>query len=89
MIDIELVGYAAGFIVALSLTPQVIKAWKTKSTKDISIPWMLTYITGLLLWVVYGFGISSMPIIVTLSLEVSLAISLLILKLKYDNITFK
>lgn len=81
--DIELIGYLAGAIVAISLTPQVIKSWKTKSTKDISITWTLLYLTGLTLWVIYGFGITSYPIMITVTIEALLAISLLILKLKY------
>gem|GEM_PF-3768129 len=31
-----LLGYISTFIIASSLIPQVIKSWKTKSTKDIS-----------------------------------------------------
>ena len=83
MVNIELIGYLAGFTVAISLTPQVIKAWKTKSTKDISIAWTLIYIAGLILWIVYGFGISSFPLMVTVTIEALLAVSLLILKVRY------
>ena len=83
MVNIEIIGYLAGFIVAISLAPQVLKAWKTQSTKDISIAWNITYLIGLSLWIVYGIGIKSFPIIVTLSIENLMAISLIILKLKY------
>lgn len=81
--NIDLIGYLAGFIVATSLTPQVIKSWKTKSTKDISIVWTSIYLTGLVLWIIYGVGIASLPIIVTISIEALLALSLLILKIIY------
>lgn len=81
--NFELIGYLAGFIVAISLVPQVFKSWKTKSTEDISIVWTLIYIVGLILWVIYGVGIISFPIIIAVTLEALLAISLLILKLKY------
>ena len=47
---LEIVGYLAGFIVAVALTPQVIKAWRTKSTKDVSITWNLILMAGLLIW---------------------------------------
>jgi len=80
MVNFELIGYLAGFIVAISLTPQLIKAWKTKSTKDISIAWTLIYLTGLSLWVFYGFGIGSFPLMITVTIEALMAISLLILK---------
>jgi len=83
MLSIEIVGYLAGITVAMSLTPQVVKAWKTKSTKDISVAWTLTYIFGLILWLVYGFGIASFPIIFMVIIEILLAFSLLVLKLRY------
>jgi MtN3 and saliva related transmembrane protein len=83
MVNFEIIGYLAGSIVAISLAPQVIKAWKTKSTKDISMQWTLIYMAGLLLWVVYGIGISSWPIIVTLTIEFLMAFSIFILKLKH------
>ncbi len=83
MIDIEIIGYLAGIIVAIALSPQVIKAWTTKSTKDISIIWTVTYMLGLLLWITYGVGISSYPLIITISIEFLMLLSLFILKLIY------
>jgi len=77
------IGYAGGFIVAVSLIPQVIKSWRTKSTHDISITWTLIYIFGLILWVVYGVDIKNGPLVITVSVECLLAISLLILKIKH------
>ncbi len=83
MANFELIGYFAGLIIAVSLTPQVVKAWKTRSTKDISITWNLFYLAGLSLWIVYGFGIGSFPVMIAVSVEAIMAISLLILKVKY------
>lgn len=80
---IQLIGYIAGLIIAISLTPQVIKSWKTKSTKDISLFWNIILIFGLLLYFVYGFGIKEMPIIVTNTIEIILAILLVAAKLIY------
>jgi len=80
---IQFIGYASGIIIAISLAPQVFKAWKTKSTKDISILWNIIYISGLLLFLVYGFGIKEMPIILGGVIEVLLAISLIIAKILY------
>lgn len=79
----ELVGYAAGMIVAISLAPQVIKSWKTKSTQDISLGWTLIYASGLLLWIAYGFLIGSWPLMLTVTVEFLMAGSLMILKIKH------
>ena len=83
MVNIEIIGYLAGIIVAMSLLPQIIKAWKTKSTKDISIVWTAIYMVGLSLWITYGIGSSSYPLILTISIELAMASSLCILKLRY------
>ena len=80
---IQITGYLAGLIIAVALTPQVIKAWKTKSTRDISLPWTILLLAGLLLYFVYGIGIMEMPIIVTNGIETALVISLIIAKLTY------
>jgi MtN3 and saliva related transmembrane protein len=84
MVDtIQIIGYFAGFIIALSLIPQVIKAWKTKSTKDISLLWNSIYLFGLLLFLIYGIGIGQKPIMVACSIEISLAAALITAKIKY------
>lgn len=83
MVDIELIGFLGGAIVAVSLLPQVFKSWKTKSTKDISLPWTIIYFSGLLLWVAYGIGIASAPITLMMSVEALLAGSPLFLKLRH------
>lgn len=80
---IQLSGYLAGIIIAVSLTPQVIKAWKTKSTNDISLPWTITLLIGLLIYFIYGFGINELPIIVANFIETALVVSLIVAKLIY------
>jgi MtN3 and saliva related transmembrane protein len=83
MDTIQITGYLAGFIIAVSLTPQVWQAWKTKSTGDISLLWNAILIFGLILYFIYGIGIKQMPIIVANTIEISLATSLIIAKLIY------
>jgi len=83
MMNVEVVGFIAGLLVAISVFPQVYKSWKTKSTSDISIAWMLINLSGQTLWIIYGFLISSISLIVMSSITLALAISLLILKIKH------
>ncbi|MFA5843186.1 MAG: SemiSWEET family transporter [Candidatus Gracilibacteria bacterium] len=83
MDPIQFIGYLSGFIISVALTPQVFQAWKTKSTKDISLPWTLSLLVGLLLYFIYGVGIKEMPIIVMNGLETSLVLALIVAKLIY------
>jgi len=83
MLWIDILGYIAGILVVISLLPQAIKSWKTKSTKDISLSRYVIYVTGLILWIIYALIINNGPVAVMNSVGLVLALSILFLKLKY------
>jgi MtN3 and saliva related transmembrane protein len=78
----ELLGFAAGTLVAASLLPQVIKSWRTKSTKDLSLAWTLINLAGQALWLVYGLSISSVSLVVMSAITFCFTLSLIVLKLR-------
>ncbi len=83
MANLEIVGYIAGFLVAIALSPQLIKTLQTKSTKDISILWTLALMSGLLLWIVYATANKILPLGIFAAIEFFMALSLFVLKLVY------
>ena len=83
MDSIDLLGYAAGILVVASLLPQVLRSWKTKSTKDISLSRYLIYIAGLVLWIAYALIIGNGPVVLMNAIGLILALCILWLKLKY------
>ncbi|MEJ2685428.1 MAG: SemiSWEET transporter [Candidatus Sulfobium sp.] len=83
MDNTTLIGLAAGLFTTISFLPQVIKAWKSKSTRDISIGMYIVLGLGLLMWVFYGFAINSTPIIITNAIGLTLTLLVLVLKIKY------
>ena len=80
---LKYIGYFAAFCTTIAFFPQSIKAWKTKSTKDISLYMFLLLVVGVLSWVVYGILISSLPLVIANLTVLFLAISILIAKLKF------
>ena len=80
---LKYIGYFAAFCTTIAFFPQAIKAWKTKSTKDISLYMFLLLILGILSWLVYGILISSLPLIIANLATLLLAIFILIAKLKF------
>jgi MtN3 and saliva related transmembrane protein len=83
MDSVSLLGIAAGALTTMSFLPQVMKTWRSKSAKDFSF-WMLgSFASGVLLWVIYGFSIGSLPIIVTNLATLALATSLVGMKIKF------
>lgn len=79
----ELVGLTAGALTTIAFLPQVLHSWKTKSTKDISLPMFLTFCTGVLLWFIYGVMIQSVPVILANGVTFMLAGAILLMKLKW------
>jgi MtN3 and saliva related transmembrane protein len=77
------IGMAAGFCTTFSFLPQVIKTIRTRRTKDISKGMYATLSLGLFLWMVYGFFLHDMPLILTNSISLSLALVVLGLKIRH------
>lgn len=83
MNQIEFIGFSAGILVSLSVLPQVIKSWKTKSTRDVSINWSIVNLAGQSLWIYYGFLINSISLIVMSAITLVLNVLMIILKLRF------
>lgn len=79
----EIIGGVAGFLTTLAFLPQVIRTWKTRSTKDISLAMFITFCTGVFFWCIYGFLLKSLPIIITNVVTLLLSGIILFLKLKH------
>jgi len=82
MDTVTLLGMAAGTLTTISFLPQVIKTWKTRSTRDISTGMFMLFCVGIFLWILYGFSISSLPVIVSNIVTFILAFIILLLKLR-------
>jgi MtN3 and saliva related transmembrane protein len=80
---ITIIGLIAASFTTVALFPQLIKVWKTKSTKDISTGMFLLYSGGVFLWFVYGIYLNDTPIIIANSLAFIQAVTILMLKAKY------
>ena len=76
----ESVGLVAGLLTTTAFVPQVWKIYRTKSGKDISGRMFSIFSFGIVLWLIYGILLRSLPII--LSNAVTLILSLMILGLK-------
>jgi len=78
-----IIGLAAAFCTTVSFVPQVIRAWRTRSTRDLSLQSFMTYALGLSLWLIYGLMIGDVPLIIANGLTLLLALAILGLKLKH------
>ncbi|WP_298924227.1 SemiSWEET transporter [uncultured Allomuricauda sp.] len=79
----EIIGLIAATLTTSSFIPQVYKAWKYKSTKDISLVMYLILFIGSVLWLYYGLMIQSVPVIMANGITSTLVAFVVILKLKH------
>lgn len=76
------VGLLAGALTTISFLPQAVKIFRTKSAKDISLHAFAILDIGTFIWILYGFGINSIPVIATNVFTFLLVSAIVILKLK-------
>ena len=82
---VEILGLIAGTLTTISFLPQLVKIVKNKSAKDVSLLMFLIFTVGIFLWLVYGILTLTLAIIIANSVTIILALSILILKIKYDR----
>ena len=68
----------------MAFLPQVIKIWRSKSTKDVSLGMLVMLCVGVFLWLVYGIYINALPVILANLETFVLALIILVLKIKYQ-----
>lgn len=81
----EIIGLLAGSLTTLSFLPQVIRVFKTRSTKDISLGMYLLFCLGVLLWIAYSYMISSIAVFVANIATLVLAGSILVMKIVFNR----
>lgn len=69
----DAIGAVAGTLTTLAFVPQVVKTWRTRQTRDISLTMWVAFWLGVCLWLVYGVLLSAWPIIVANLLTLVLA----------------
>lgn len=80
---VTILGLVAGTLTTLSFLPQLLKAWKSRSTHDISIGMILLLAVGIMLWIFYGIVTADVPVIVANTVTLVFVSLILALKLRY------
>lgn len=83
MSALTIFGLAAAFMTTASFLPQVLRTWRTRSTKDISLLMFVVYVTGIAMWLLYGIILRDIPLIASNSVTLILSGTILALKLRH------
>ena len=76
-------GLVAGVITVAAFLPQVVRAWRTRQTRDLSLSGMALLIVAGTLWIVYGAMTRDLPVMATNGGMVALNVALVAAKLRF------
>ena len=79
----ELIGYAAAILTTGSFVPQTWLTFRTRDVSGISLGMYSVFTGGIALWLVYGVAMGAWPIILANTITLTLAASILVMKLRY------
>jgi len=79
---IDSIGYAAATLTTFAFIPQVVKSWRSRSTGDLSSTMLVVFTAGIVLWLLYGIGTDSMPVILANAVTLVLSATLVVLKIR-------
>lgn len=77
-------GFVAGALTSTGYLPQIIKGYRTKSMRDVSLLMPAVLGTGMLLWLVYGLAREDLAIVVANTVGCALTFILVAMKLYLD-----
>ena len=85
--NIEFIGFIAAILTTVAFVPQAYKVWQKKSVSGMSLTMYLIFFCGVLLWLVYGLIINSLPMIIGNAVTIVLTSIILyfLLRSKWSN----
>ena len=84
-VNVEFFGYFAAILTTAAFLPQLIKTIKTKKADDVSLLTLIMFISGVGSWIIYGYVISSTPILIANTITFILNFFLLISKIYFSK----
>jgi len=77
------IGTLAACLTTASFVPQVWHTLRTRDVSGISLGMYSLFTLGVVLWLVYGILLMAWPIIIANAITTSLALTILVMKLRY------
>ena len=83
--NVEIIGLIAGVFTTGAAIPQIIRTYKIKEVKDISLLYYVLIVAGCVLWLAYGVLTKSFALIFWNVIATTLNTIVLGLKIYYDK----
>lgn len=78
-----ILGIVAGTMTTVSFIPQVIKIYRMKDAKELSMVTFCVFSCGVFLWLIYGIVAAEWPIILANGVTLVLILLIIAMKIKY------
>ncbi len=78
-----IIGILAGFLCTISFVPQIVRIFRTRQTRDLSLITFSLLCLGVFLWLIYGILIKDLPVILANSVILVLCFLIVVMKIKY------
>ncbi len=79
------IGLVAGAITSLAAVPQVVRTYRTRHARDLSIWQPVLLVIGMLLWLIYGIFLRDLPLILANAFSILCYALLIFMKIYFKE----
>ena len=79
----DLIGYIAAVLTTASFVPQAWHTFRTRDVSGISLGMYSAFTIGVSCWLIYGLLLQAWPIVIANLITLALALTILLMKLRY------
>jgi MtN3 and saliva related transmembrane protein len=76
----DIIGYTGTGLLAITMVPQVYRTFKNKRANDLAWGYLILQISSNILFIIYGMGLKSLPIIISNCMVAACSMSLVYAK---------
>jgi len=84
-VNTEIIGLVAATLTTAAFVPQALHSLRTRNLEGVSLGMYATFTLGVLLWLIYGLLIDSVPVIAANVVTLFLAGMILVLKVRHRS----
>jgi len=82
---VSAIGWLAAFCTTACFIPQLVRIWRLRSAREISLITYLVFSLGVFLWLLYGVFIHAVPIILANAVALVISLTILALKMRFGR----
>jgi MtN3 and saliva related transmembrane protein len=82
---VDILGYSGTCLLGITMLPQVYKTFSEKRANDLSLSYLILQFSANVLFIVYGYFIQSIPVIISNCIVFLCSFSLMYAKYRYKN----